>query len=78
MIVSIDDDGPGIPNAGLDGAFDSFYPLSPAEAAGPAETGLGLTVARSTSRAHDGDIRLANREGDGLSVTETVPPGGSP
>jgi signal transduction histidine kinase len=73
LIVSIDDDGPGIPAAELDRVFDPFYRLESSRSRETGGTGLGLTVARSTIRAHGGDIRLANRKGGGLSVTVTLP-----
>jgi signal transduction histidine kinase len=73
LIVTIDDDGPGIPTAELDRVFDPFYRLETSRSRETGGTGLGLTVARSTIRAHGGDIRLANRTGGGLSVTVTLP-----
>jgi len=73
LIVSIDDDGPGIPPAELDRVFDPFYRLEASRSRETGGTGLGLTVARSTIRAHGGDVALANRDGGGLSVTVTLP-----
>lgn len=73
LIVTIDDDGPGIPAAELDRVFDPFYRLEASRSRETGGTGLGLTVARSTIRAHGGDIRLANRDGGGLSVTVILP-----
>ncbi len=73
LIVTIDDDGPGIPTAELDRVFDPFYRLETSRSRETGGTGLGLTVARSTIRAHGGDIRLASRHGGGLSVTVTLP-----
>ena len=73
LIVTIDDDGPGIPPAELDRVFDPFYRLEISRSRETGGTGLGLTVARSTIRAHGGDVRLANRSGGGLSVIVTLP-----
>lgn len=73
LIVIIDDDGPGIPTAELDRVFDPFYRLEASRSRETGGTGLGLTVARSTIRAHGGDVRLANGNGGGLSVTVTLP-----
>jgi signal transduction histidine kinase len=73
LIVTIDDDGPGIPAAELDRVFDPFYRLETSRSRETGGTGLGLTVARSTIRAHGGDVRLSNRAGGGLSVTVTLP-----
>lgn len=73
LIVTIDDDGPGIPPTELDRVFDPFYRLEASRSRETGGTGLGLTVARSTVRAHGGDVELANRDGGGLSVTVTLP-----
>lgn len=73
LIITIDDDGPGIPVAELDRVFDPFYRLESSRSRETGGTGLGLTVARSTVRAHGGDVTLANRDGGGLSVTVTLP-----
>ncbi len=73
LIVTIDDDGPGIPEAELDRVFDPFYRLEASRSRETGGAGLGLTVARSTIRAHGGDIQLANRSGGGLSVTVALP-----
>ena len=73
LIVTIDDDGPGIPTAELDRVFDPFYRLEISRSRETGGNGLGLTVARSTIRAHGGDVELANRSGGGLSVIVTLP-----
>ena len=73
LVVTIDDDGPGIPTAELDRVFDPFYRLEESRSRETGGTGLGLTVARSTVRAHGGDIKLANKSGGGLSVIVTLP-----
>jgi signal transduction histidine kinase len=73
LVVTIDDDGPGIPPGELDRVFDPFYRLENSRSRETGGTGLGLTVARSTIRAHGGDIRLRNRSDGGLSVVVTLP-----
>lgn len=72
LIVTIDDDGPGIPTTELDRVFDPFYRLEASRSRKTGGTGLGLTVARSTIRAQGGDVRLANKEGGGLRVIVTL------
>lgn len=73
LIITISDDGPGIPADELDRVFDPFYRLETSRSRETGGTGLGLTVARSTIRAHGGDIRLANRDSGGLRATVTLP-----
>ena len=73
LAVTIDDDGPGIPAAEFERVFDPFYRLESSRSRETGGTGLGLTVARSTIRAHGGDVWLSNRSGGGLRVTVTLP-----
>ena len=76
LIVTIDDDGPGIPAAEFDRVFDPFYRLEASRSRETGGTGLGLTVARSTIRAHGGDVRLCeqNRRRPAVTVTLPMPP----
>ncbi len=72
-VVTIADDGPGIPPAEFDRVFDPFYRLESSRSRETGGTGLGLTVARSTVLAHGGEVRLANQDGGGLCVTVRLP-----
>lgn len=72
-VVTIDDDGPGIPVAELENVFAPFYRVESSRNRETGGTGLGLAVARSAVRANGGDITLANRQGGGLTVTVTLP-----
>ena len=72
-VVTIDDDGPGIP---AEAAEDVFRPFVRLEASRNVETGgvgLGLTVARTILRGHGGDVIMTNRDGGGLRATVTLP-----
>ena len=60
--LTLDDGGPGIPEAERAGVTRRF-----------ARTGLGLAVARAAIRAHGGDIVLSNRDEGGLRVRVTLP-----
>lgn len=73
LTVTIDDDGPGIPPSEIERVFDPFYRLESSRSRETGGVGLGLTVARSTIRAHGGDITLANSSSGGLTVTVTLP-----
>jgi signal transduction histidine kinase len=60
-VLTVADDGPGIPPADVERAFDRFARLDTArnrdgdEAGG---AGLGLAIVRATARASGGDVRL--------------------
>ena len=73
IVITIADDGPGIPADELERVFDPFYRLEASRSRETGGTGLGLTVARTTVRAHGGDIRLHNLEPSGLCATVTLP-----
>jgi signal transduction histidine kinase len=73
LTVTIEDDGPGIPEAELEQVFAPFYRVETSRNRSTGGTGLGLAVARSAIRAHGGDIHLANRKTGGLKVTVLLP-----
>lgn len=77
IIVTIDDNGPGIPEEQIDRVFRPFYRLDSSRSRDTGGTGLGLAVARTVFRAHGGDVLLANRSGQGLRATVTLPRTGS-
>lgn len=73
MLVTIDDDGPGIPEDLREEAFKPFRRLDTSRSAETGGTGLGLTVARTIVRAHGGDIALGNRPEHGLRAEIVLP-----
>jgi signal transduction histidine kinase len=83
IVITIDDDGPGIPPEALEKVFEPFTRLDPARpsvpghiglaSANPGGVGLGLTIARNVILAHGGDIALNNRAAGGLRVIVGLP-----
>ena len=71
--ITIDDNGPGIPEAELERVFRPFYRLEASRNRESGGAGLGLAIARSVVRAHGGDIVLKNRPEGGLRVAVTLP-----
>nr|WP_284047960.1 ATP-binding protein [Marinobacter sp. ATCH36] len=69
--VVIQDNGCGIAENIREQVFDAFFTSRPVGAG----TGLGLTVARDTVRAHRGTIQIDSREGTGTRVTLFLPVG---
>lgn len=67
IVVSIDDEGPGIPEAHFDRLFQSFFTT---KANG---MGIGLPICRSIVEAHGGQISAANRPGGGARFSFTLP-----
>lgn len=73
--VTIEDDGPGIPEEAMEKVFTPFFRLERSRNRKTGGMGLGMTVARTVIRAHGGDIRLNNRPEGGLTVVVTLPQG---
>jgi signal transduction histidine kinase len=69
--VVIQDNGCGIAESIREQVFDAFFTSRPVGAG----TGLGLTVARDTARAHKGNIQIDSKEGTGTRVTLFLPVG---
>jgi two-component system osmolarity sensor histidine kinase EnvZ len=73
LIVTVDDDGPGIPAAMRDEVFKPFVRLDDARNQDQGGTGLGLAIARDIARSHGGDILLADSPLGGLRASVRVP-----
>ena len=67
VIVTVDDDGPGIPPERRESVFRPF------ETGARGGTGLGLTIARDIVRAHGGDIELQASPMGGLRAQVRLP-----
>ena len=73
VTITVDDEGPGIPEAEMEKVFTPFYRLERSRSAETGGVGLGLTVTRTIVVAQGGGITLENREGGGLTVAVTLP-----
>jgi signal transduction histidine kinase len=72
--VSIRDTGRGIPEDELERIFERFYQLDKARKGGPAHgAGLGLAIAHQIVEAHDGQITVESRVGEGSLFQVTLP-----
>lgn len=72
IIITIDDNGPGIPVDEIEQVFQPFYRTSTARN-NHAGFGLGLSIAQEVIRVHQGSISLHNRESGGLQVKIICP-----
>jgi signal transduction histidine kinase len=67
VLLTVQDDGPGIPADQLDHVFDRYFRLADQSVHG---TGLGLAICRTVAEIHHGRISLApGADGRGLVVT---------
>ncbi len=71
--VSIEDDGPGIPEADLPYVFERFYRVDKARSRKSGGTGLGLSIVKHIMEAHGASYDLENVEGGGSIFYFTLP-----
>ncbi len=63
VVVTVDDDGPGIPPHALERIFERFYTDRPNQGFGQ-NSGLGLSISRQIIGAHGGRIWATNRSSE--------------
>lgn len=61
-VVTVDDDGPGIPPDNLETIFQRFYTSRPKGSAFGGNSGLGLSIARQIVEAQGGVLTASNRQ----------------
>ncbi len=62
--LTVEDEGPGIPDGKLDSIFDRFYSERPQSEQFGSHSGLGLSISRQIVEAHQGRISAENRRDD--------------
>ncbi|SEW35617.1 Signal transduction histidine kinase [Aliiroseovarius sediminilitoris] len=72
-VITIDDDGPGIPVADRESMFEPFVRGELSRNLETGGAGLGLSIARGIIAAHGGEIALTNRDEGGLRVSIDLP-----
>ncbi len=73
IFVSISDEGVGIPKSDLEKIFDRFYRVDKARTRKLGGTGLGLAIAKEVVNAHGGEIWASSVEGQGTTISFTLP-----
>lgn len=73
LVITVADDGPGIPDIDLERVFEPFVRLEQSRGRETGGSGLGLTIARAVILGHGGEIALSNRPEGGLKVSLTLP-----
>ena len=69
--LTIEDQGPGIPDYALARVFDRFYSLP--RPGGPRSSGLGLSFVHEVAQLHGGSISLENRQVGGAQARLELP-----
>ncbi|EKO3588560.1 envelope stress sensor histidine kinase CpxA [Vibrio metschnikovii] len=73
IIVTVEDNGPGVPDNELSEIFRPFYRVSTARDRDSGGTGLGLAITESAIRQHSGQVSASRSDLGGLKVQITLP-----
>lgn len=75
VVVTVDDDGPGIPETARETIFERFHSDRPGSEAFGKHSGLGLSIARTIVNGHSGSIEAVSREPgrDGARIVVRLP-----
>jgi signal transduction histidine kinase len=71
-VVTVSDDGPGVPDDELDAIFTRFHRTDGSRARSHGGAGLGLAIVRGVARSHGGDATASRGPDGGLSVRMTL------
>lgn len=71
--LTVEDTGPGIPEAERDRVFRRFYRLDPARSGDKPGTGLGLAIALAIAQAHHGTLTAEAAPGGGARFRVWLP-----
>jgi two-component system, OmpR family, phosphate regulon sensor histidine kinase PhoR len=73
IVLTVSDQGPGIPDADLTRVFERFYRVDKARSRESGGTGLGLSIVKHLVNLLGGEVKAANRAGGGAVFTVRLP-----
>ncbi len=73
VILTVADNGPGIPAEFQDKVFDRFARADPARTGTTGSTGLGLAIVQAIAQAHGGRVELRSEPGDTSFIVHLPP-----
>jgi signal transduction histidine kinase len=72
-IITVSDDGDGIPEQDRQRVFERFVRLDTSRSRASGGSGLGLSIAREITHAHHGTVTLSSSNTGGTTATVTLP-----
>ncbi len=72
-VLSVTDNGPGIPKESQPHVFERFYRVDKARGRESGGTGLGLSIVQQYVNLHDGRVRVQSEEGQGATFIVELP-----
>ena len=73
LLITIDDDGPGIPKKEYENVFKPFYKIDKSRGESKSSVGLGLSITSDIIKSHGGNILLDQSSLGGLKVKIFLP-----
>jgi two-component system sensor histidine kinase ChvG len=71
-VLSVRDEGPGVPREHRERIFDRFFSFRPREKKG-AHAGLGLSIVKAIAESHGGTVTVDNTAGGGAAFEVRLP-----
>ncbi len=73
IIISVEDDGPGIPKSEYKNVIKPFYKIDKSRSETKSSVGLGLSISSDITKSHGGDISFSKSNLGGLKVVISLP-----
>ena len=73
IMISISDDGPGVPENEYENILKPFYKIDKSRSETKSSVGLGLSIASDIVRSHGGDMKFSKSKYSGLEVSISLP-----
>ena len=70
LVIIVEDNGPGFPADFLDKVFDKFFRVNSSKSGG---LGLGLSIVKGLVEAHNGTVKVENKNSGGARFIITIP-----